>query len=36
MNEPLVLAMLGGMFGGPENAPAEAFDGHLREAIEAA
>ena len=36
VNEPLVMAMLGGMFGGPEIAPAEAFDGHLRELIEAA
>jgi 2-polyprenyl-6-methoxyphenol hydroxylase-like FAD-dependent oxidoreductase len=36
VNEPLVLAMLIGMFGGPENAPPEAFDGHLRETIAAA
>ena len=30
MNEPLMMAMMGGMFAGPENAPSEAFDGHLR------
>ena len=36
MNEPLMMAMLGGMFGGPENAPPEAFDGHLRELVIAA
>jgi 2-polyprenyl-6-methoxyphenol hydroxylase-like FAD-dependent oxidoreductase len=32
-NEPLVMAMIGGMFAGPENAPPEAFDGHLREVV---
>jgi len=32
-NEPLMLAMMGGMFAGPENAPPEAFDGHLREVL---
>ena len=30
MNDPLMMAMMGGMFAGPENAPPEAFDGHLR------
>ena len=30
MNEPLMMAMMGGMFVGPENTPSEAFDGHLR------
>ena len=30
MNEPFMMAMMGGMFAGPENAPPEAFDGHLR------
>ena len=34
--EPLMLAMMIGLFGGPENAPPEAFDGHLRELIQAA
>ncbi len=33
MNDPLMMAMMGGMFAGPENAPPEAFDGHLRAAI---
>ena len=32
-NEPLMLAMMGGMFAGPENAPPEAFDGHLRDLL---
>ena len=36
MNEPLMMAMLGGMFAGPENAPPEAFDGHLRDLLIAA
>jgi hypothetical protein len=35
-DEPLMLAMMIGMFGGPENGPAEAFDGRLREMIQAA
>lgn len=30
MNDPFMMAMMGGMFAGPENAPPEAFDGHLR------
>ena len=30
LNDPLMMAMMGGMFAGPENAPPEAFDGHLR------
>jgi len=34
--EPLMLAMMIGLFGGPENAPPEAFDGRLRELIQAA
>ena len=33
MNEPMMMAMMGGMFAGPENAPPEAFDGHLRDLI---
>jgi len=33
VNEPLTLAMLIGMFAGPENAPPEAFDGRLREQL---
>jgi 2-polyprenyl-6-methoxyphenol hydroxylase-like FAD-dependent oxidoreductase len=32
-NEPLMLGMLIGLFGGPENGPEEAFDGRLREQI---
>ena len=31
--EPLMMAMLGGTMGGPENAPPEAFDGRLTEMI---
>jgi 2-polyprenyl-6-methoxyphenol hydroxylase-like FAD-dependent oxidoreductase len=34
--EPLMMAMLGSWFAGPESAPAEAFDGRLLEAILAA
>jgi len=34
--EPLMLAMMGGMMGGPENAPPEAFDGRLQRAMLAA
>ena len=34
--EPLMMAMLGGTMGGPENAPPEAFDGRLTERICAA
>ncbi len=33
VNEPLMMAMMGGMFAGPENAPPEAFDGHLRDQL---
>lgn len=36
LNDPLMMAMLGGLFAGPENAPAEAFDGHLRDLVVAA
>ena len=32
-SEPLLMAMLGGTMGGPENAPPEAFDGRLTQAI---
>jgi hypothetical protein len=35
-NDPLMMAMLAGQMGGPENAPPEAFDGHLTELIRAA
>ena len=35
-NEPLMMGMLGGLFAGPENAPEEAFDGHLRDLVVAA
>jgi 2-polyprenyl-6-methoxyphenol hydroxylase-like FAD-dependent oxidoreductase len=35
-HEPLMMAMLGGLFAGPENAPAEAFDGRLRDLVLAA
>ena len=35
-NEPLMMALLGGTMGGPENAPPEAFDGRLIEMIRAA
>ena len=31
--EPLMMALLGGTMGGPENAPPEAFDGRLTQAI---
>jgi 2-polyprenyl-6-methoxyphenol hydroxylase-like FAD-dependent oxidoreductase len=33
MTEPLMFGLLGGLFGGPENGPAEAFDGRLTDAI---
>ena len=35
-NEPLTLGMLVGMMGGPENGPAEAFDGRLVAAMRGA
>jgi 2-polyprenyl-6-methoxyphenol hydroxylase-like FAD-dependent oxidoreductase len=35
-HEPLMMAMLGGTMGGPEQAPPEAFDGRLTELIRAA
>jgi 2-polyprenyl-6-methoxyphenol hydroxylase-like FAD-dependent oxidoreductase len=35
-NEPLMLGMLSGIFAGPESAPAEAFNGRLREQLVAA
>jgi len=34
--EPLMMALLGATMGGPENAPPEAFDGRLADAIKAA
>jgi 2-polyprenyl-6-methoxyphenol hydroxylase-like FAD-dependent oxidoreductase len=34
--EPLMMAMMAGMFAGPENAPAEAFDDHLHDVLVAA
>ncbi len=34
-NEPLMMGMLAGMFAGPENGPAEAFDGHLQDLLTA-
>ena len=34
-NEPLLLGMLIGIMGGPENGPAEAFDGRLLAAMQA-
>ena len=34
--EPLMMALLGGTMGGPENAPPEAFDGRLTQAIRGA
>ena len=33
--EPLTMGMLVGMMGGPENGPAEAFDGRLLAAMQA-
>ena len=35
-NEPLMLGMLVGIMGGPENGPAEAFDGRLLAAMRGA
>jgi 2-polyprenyl-6-methoxyphenol hydroxylase-like FAD-dependent oxidoreductase len=35
-NEPLTLGMLVGVMGGPENGPAEAFDGRLLAAMQSA
>jgi 2-polyprenyl-6-methoxyphenol hydroxylase-like FAD-dependent oxidoreductase len=35
-DEPLMMAMLGSWFAGPENAPPEAFDGRLLDAVLAA
>ncbi len=35
-NEPLMMGMLAGMYAGPANAPAEAFDGHLHDVLVAA
>jgi 2-polyprenyl-6-methoxyphenol hydroxylase-like FAD-dependent oxidoreductase len=34
--EPLMMALLMGLFGGPENAPPEAFDSHLLDLVRAA
>jgi 2-polyprenyl-6-methoxyphenol hydroxylase-like FAD-dependent oxidoreductase len=31
--EPLMMGLLGGLFGGPENGPPEAFDGRLMNAL---
>jgi len=35
-NEPLMMALMGALFAGPETAPAEAFDGRLLDSILAA
>ena len=33
-SEPLALALLAGLYVGPENVPAEALDGHLVAALQ--
>ena len=34
--EPLLMGLVGGTMGGPENAPPEAFDGRLTEMVRCA
>ena len=35
-NEPLMMALMGALFAGPETAPPEAFDGRLLDSVLAA